>query len=215
MTDLFKAQVEASGKKVNTALCEHFACTRRELFEIVKVKRIKTFNDLIRAHGRGQGCEICKPAVASILASLWNESVDEKTTIQDTNDRYLANLQRGGSYSVVPRVPGGEITPDKLIVIGQVAKKYNLYAKITGGQRIDLFGAAVHQLPDIWEELVRAGFESGHAYAKAIRTVKSCVGTTWCRYGVQDSVAFAIQVENRYKGFRAAQAQSRGVGLRP
>ena len=203
VVDLFKAQIKASGKKVNTALCEHFACTRQELFEIVKIKRITSFGELIRTHGRGQGCEICKPAVASIIASLWNENVVEHTTIQDTNDRFLANIQRGGSYSVVPRVPGGEITPDKLIVLGQVAKKYNLYAKITGGQRVDLFGAAVHQLPDIWEELVNAGFESGHAYAKAIRTVKSCVGTTWCRYGVQDSVGFAIRVENRYKGFRA------------
>jgi nitrite reductase (NADH) large subunit len=109
-----------------------------------------------------------------------------------------------------------------------VAKKYGLYTKITGGQRIDMFGAPVHMLPDIWEELVEAGFESGHAYGKAVRTVKSCVGTTWCRYGVQDSVAFAIRVENRYKGIRAphkikmavsgcirecAEAQSKDVGL--
>jgi nitrite reductase (NADH) large subunit len=203
VTDLFKAQIKASGKKVNNALCEHFACTRQELFEIVKIKRIQSFDELIRSHGRGQGCEICKPAVASILAALWNENIVRHTTIQDTNDRFLANLQRGGSYSVVPRVPGGEITPDKLIALGRVAKKYGLYTKITGGQRIDLFGAAVHQLPDIWEELVNAGFESGHAYGKALRTVKSCVGTTWCRYGVQDSVGFAIRVENRYKGVRA------------
>jgi nitrite reductase (NADH) large subunit len=203
VVDLFKAQIKASGKKVNNALCEHFTCTRQELFEIIKIKRIKSFNEVIGAHGRGNGCEICKPAVASILASLWNENVVEHTTIQDTNDRFLANIQRGGHYSVVPRVPGGEITPEKLIVLGQVARKYNLYAKITGGQRVDLFGAAVHQLPDIWEELVKAGFESGHAYAKALRTVKSCVGSTWCRYGVQDSVGFAIRVENRYKGFRA------------
>ncbi len=228
VTDLFKAEVRASGKKVNNALCEHFSCTRQELFEIVKIKRIQSFDELIRAHGRGQGCEICKPAVASILASLWNESVVDRLPIQDTNDRFLANLQRGGLYSVVPRVPGGEITPDKLIALGSVAKKFKLYAKITGGQRIDLFGAQKHQLPDIWEELVNAGFESGHAYAKALRTVKSCVGTTWCRYGVQDSVSFAIRVENRYKGFRAphkiksavsgcirecAEAQSKDFGI--
>ena len=228
VTDLFKAQIKASGKKVSDALCEHFACTRQELYEIVKIKRIQSFSELIHSHGRGQGCEICKPAVASILASLWNENIVDHTTIQDTNDRFLANLQRGGTYSVVPRVPGGEITPDKLIVLGQVAKKYNLYAKITGGQRVDLFGAPVHQLPDIWEELVKAGFESGHAYAKGVRTVKSCVGTTWCRYGVQDSVGFAIRVENRYKGFRSphklkaavsgcirecAEAQSKDFGI--
>lgn len=228
VTDLFKAQIKAAGKKVSNNLCEHFAVTRQELFEIIKIKRLTTFDEVLGSHGRGNGCEICKPAVASILASMWNESVVEQTTIQDTNDRFLANIQRGGSYSVVPRVPGGEITPDKLIVLGQVAKKYNLYAKITGGQRVDLFGAQVHQLPDIWEELVKAGFESGHAYAKAIRTVKSCVGSTWCRYGVQDSVGFAIAVENRYKGLRAphklkaavsgcirecAEAQSKDFGI--
>jgi NAD(P)H-dependent nitrite reductase small subunit len=228
VTDLFKAEIKAAGKKVSNHLCEHFACSRQELFEIVKIKKIRSFDELLKAHGRGNGCEICKPAVASILASLYNEPAVEHTTIQDTNDRFLANIQRGGSYSVVPRVPGGEITPEKLIALGRVAKKYNLYAKITGGQRVDLFGAAVHQLPSIWEELIAAGFESGHAYAKAIRTVKSCVGSTWCRYGVQDSVGFAIRVENRYKGFRAphklkaavsgcvrecAEAQSKDFGI--
>jgi nitrite reductase (NADH) large subunit len=203
VTDLFKAEVKAAGRKVNNNLCEHFACTRQELFEIVKIKHLKTFEAVIASHGRGNGCEICKPAVASILASLWNESVVDQTTIQDSNDRFLANIQRGGTYSVVPRVAGGEITPDKLIALGNVAKQYGLYAKITGGQRVDLFGAPVHQLPDIWEQLINAGFESGQAYAKSLRTVKSCVGSTWCRYGVQDSVGFAIEIENRYKGLRA------------
>ena len=203
VTDLFKAQIKAAGKKVNTALCEHFACTRQELFEIVKIKQIKTFDEVLASHGRGNGCEICKPAVGSILASLWNESVVDQTTIQDTNDRFLANIQRGGTYSVVPRVAGGEITPEKLIALGTVARKFGLYAKITGGQRVDLFGAPVQELPNIWEDLVKAGFESGHAYAKSIRTVKSCVGSTWCRFGVQDSVGFAIRIENRYKGLRA------------
>ena len=202
VTDMLNAELEAAGKTVNNSLCEHFAYTRQELFQIVKIKEIKTFDELLASHGTGHGCEICKPAVASILASLWNENILDQPhqTLQDTNDRFLANIQRGGLYSVVPRVPGGEITPDKLIVLGQVAKKYGLYTKITGGQRVDLFGAQVQQLPEIWEELVAAGFESGHAYGKALRTVKSCVGTTWCRYGVQDSVGFAIRVENRYRG---------------
>jgi nitrite reductase (NADH) large subunit len=104
---------------------------------------------------------------------------------------------------VVPRIPGGEITPEKLIVIGEVARDYGLYTKITGGQRIDLFGARVEQLPAIWKRLVDAGFESGHAYGKALRTVKSCVGSTWCRYGVQDSVGMAIALELRYRGLRS------------
>jgi NAD(P)H-dependent nitrite reductase small subunit len=206
VTDIFKSEMSKAGVVLNNHLCEHFAYSRQELFQIIKIKGYRTFHDLLQGHGAGgQGCEICKPAVASILASLWNEVIvsPEHETLQDTNDRFLANIQRGGLYSVVPRVPGGEITPDKLIAIGKVAKKYGLYSKITGGQRIDLFGAQLHQLPDIWEELIVAGFESGHAYGKAVRTVKSCVGSTWCRFGVQDSVGFAVRVEERYRGIRA------------
>ena len=205
VTDLLKQELATVGKEINTDLCEHFSYTRQQLFDIVKVKEVKTFDALITECGRGHGCEICKPAVSSMLASLWNENilVDRHQTLQDTNDRFLANMQRGGVYSVIPRVPGGEITPDKLIALGSIAKKYGLFTKITGGQRIDMFGAQLHQLPDVWEELVGSGFESGHAYGKALRTVKSCVGTTWCRFGVQDSVKFAIRVEERYRGIRA------------
>ena len=205
VSELLKAELKATGARVDNRLCEHFPHSRQELFQIVMIKQIKTFDALFSSHGRSHGCEICKPAVASILASLWNESVLDRVhaTLQDTNDRFLANIQRGGTYSVVPRIPGGEITPEKLIVLGQVARKYGLYTKITGGQRVDLFGAPVHLLPEIWGELVAAGFESGHAYGKALRTVKSCVGSSWCRYGVQDSVGFAVRVELRYRGLRA------------
>src|SRR5215471_5050355 len=205
VTDLFNAAMQAAGRTVSGHVCEHFPYTRTELFALVKTKKLTTFDDVIAQYGTGQGCEICKPAITSILASLWNEHILEPKhrTLQDTNDRFLANMQRGGLYSVVPRVPGGEITPDQLIALGSIAKKYGLYTKITGGQRVDLFGAQVQQLPDIWEEVIDAGMESGHAYGKALRTVKSCVGTTWCRYGVQDSVGFAIRVEKRYRGIRA------------
>ncbi|SFW92542.1 nitrite reductase large subunit NirB [Amycolatopsis australiensis] len=195
----------ACGVEQSKALCEHFTQSRAELFEIVQATRIGTFSELIARYGSGSGCAVCKPAVASILATLGNGHVlgGEQLTLQDTNDRYLANLQRNGTYSVVPRIPGGEITPDKLIVIGEVARDFGLYTKITGGQRIDLFGATVDQLPLIWRRLVDAGFESGHAYGKALRTVKSCVGSTWCRYGVQDSVGLAIELELRYRGLRS------------
>ncbi|MEP3388445.1 MAG: nitrite reductase large subunit NirB, partial [Reichenbachiella sp.] len=203
VTDIFNDQLKSMGKTVKKVLCEHFEYSRQELFDLIKVKGIKSYDDLLDAHGSGDGCEVCKPAVASLMASIWNELILNQDTIQDTNDRFLANIQKGGSYSVVPRIPGGEITPDKLIVIGQVAKKYDLYTKITGGQRIDLFGASVNQLPDIWEELIDAGFESGHAYGKSLRTVKSCVGSSWCRYGLHDSVSFAIEVEERYRGLRS------------
>lgn len=200
---LLQAELAALGQAVSRGICEHFDLSRTEIYALVLNKGIRSFEELLASHGRGLGCEVCKPTVASVLASVHNDFILEHATLQDTNDRFLANIQRQGTYSVVPRIPGGEITPERLIVIGQVAKKYGLYTKITGGQRIDLFGARVDQLPDIWEELIAAGFESGHAYGKSLRTVKSCVGSTWCRYGVQDSVGFAIRVENRYKGLRS------------
>jgi nitrite reductase (NADH) large subunit len=237
---LVDAELEANGFEVDKGLCPHFAQTRAELYEIVLALRVSSYRELLAGHGRegareSDGCEVCKPAVASILASLApavGASVHvlegEQAALQDTNDHFLANMQKNGSYSIVPRIPGGEITPEKLIVIGEVARDFGLYTKITGGQRIDLFGARVEQLPLIWTRLVDAGFESGHAYGKALRTVKSCVGQTWCRYGVQDSVRMAIDLELRYRGLRSphklksavsgcarecAEAQSKDFGV--
>lgn len=203
--DILLANFKRQGRIVRNVLCEHFAYSRQELYDLIKIKNLKSYTDVLAQLGSGDGCELCRPPIASILASLWNEMILKKgnDTAQDSNDRYLANIQKGGSYSVVPRIPGGEITPEKLIVIGKVAKKYNLYTKITGAQRIDMFGAHLNDLPAIWEELIDAGFESGHAYGKALRTVKSCVGSTWCRFGLHDSVSFAIRIEERYRGLRA------------
>lgn len=223
-------ELAARGVEVSKAICEHFDYSRQELFDIIRGKQIRTFHELILHHGEGLGCDICKPTVASMLASLYNEHIlkSEHEGLQDTNDRFLGNMQKNGTYSVVPRVPGGEITPDKLIVLGEVAKEFDLYTKITGGQRIDLFGAQVHELPTIWQRLIDAGFETGHAYGKAMRTVKSCVGNSWCRYGVQDSVGMAIYIEERYRGLRSphkiklavsgctrecAEAQSKDIGV--
>lgn len=228
--DTLDYQLTALGFEVNNDLCEHFAYSRQELYSLIRVQGIKTFDALLDEHGSGHGCEICKPTVASILASCWNDYVlkPELTPLQDSNDYYLGNIQKDGTYSVVPRVPGGEITADKLIILGQVAKEFNLYTKITGGQRVDLFGARLDQLPDIWTQLVDAGFETGHAYGKSLRTVKSCVGNNWCRYGVDDSVGLALRLEDRYKGVRSphkikmavsgctrecAEAQSKDFGI--
>ncbi|SDS94125.1 nitrite reductase large subunit NirB [Pseudomonas oryzae] len=231
LKQVFEHELAARGVAVDKSLCEHFAHTRQELYAIVRVEGIRSFDELLAKHGRGHvGCDICKPAVGSILASCWNQPITDPLLIplQDTNDTFMANMQKNGTYSIVPRIAGGEITPDRLIALGAVAKKYDLYTKITGGQRIDLFGAQLHQLPDIWGELIEAGFETGHAYGKSLRTVKSCVGSTWCRYGVQDSVAMALHLENRYKGLRSphkikfavsgctrecAEAQSKDVGV--
>ena len=209
--DLLNLELERAGLELDTSICEHFAYTRQELVDLIKVGGIRSFDELLGRYGTGYGCEICKPAVASILASTYNEHVMAHQLIQDTNDRFMANMQKNGSYSVVPRVPGGEITPDQLITLGKVAKDFGLYSKITGGQRVDLFGARVEDLPKIWERLLAVGFETGHAYAKSLRTVKSCVGETWCRFGVQDSTTLAIDLENRYKGLRTPHKVKMGV----
>ncbi|PSU97293.1 nitrite reductase (NAD(P)H) [Photobacterium kishitanii] len=227
---ILETELAALGHQVNHHLCEHFSYSRQQLADIIRVKKIKTFSALLTEYGSGLGCDICKPAISSILASFWNDYILEPQHVglQDTNDIYLGNMQKDGTYSVVPRIPAGEITPEKLIILGQVAQQFKLYTKITGGQRIDLFGAQLHQLPQIWRLLVDAGFETGHAYGKSVRTVKSCVGSTWCRYGMADSMAFAIDLENRYKGLRSphklkfavsgctrecAEAQSKDIGV--
>ena len=211
--DTLSYQLTTLGFEVNNDLCEHFTYTRQEIYSLIRVHGIRTFEALLEEHGHGHGCEICKPTVASILASCWNDYVlkPELTPLQDSNDYYLGNIQKDGTYSVVPRVPGGEITADKLIILGQIAKEFNLYTKITGGQRVDLFGARLDQLPDIWTQLVQAGFETGHAYGKSLRTVKSCVGNNWCRYGVDDSVGLALRLEDRYKGVRSPHKIKMGV----
>jgi nitrite reductase (NADH) large subunit len=230
VNQIMKAAMAKAGLAVSNHLCEHFPYSRQELHHLVRIGAIKSFAELLGRHGKGLGCDICKPVAANILASTWNDFVlkPEHASLQDSNDYFLGNIQKDGTYSVVPRMPGGEVTPDGLIAVGQVAKKYGLYTKITGGARVDMFGARVDQLPSIWEELIAAGFESGHAYGKSLRTVKSCVGSTWCRYGVGDSIGFGIALENRYKGLRAphkikfgvsgctrecAEAQGKDVGL--
>lgn len=210
---LVTTELEKAGVEVSSALCEHFELSRAQLFDVVRVQGLTTFSEIIGRHGTGRGCDICKPVIGSILASLGTGHIleGERASLQDTNDHVMANLQKDGSYSVVPRIPGGEVTPEGLIAIGEVAKDFGLYTKITGGQRIDLFGARIEQLPKIWKRLVDAGFESGHAYGKSLRTVKSCVGSTWCRYGVQDSVGLAIALELRYRGLRSPHKIKLGV----
>ncbi|WP_198411098.1 nitrite reductase large subunit NirB [Microbacterium suaedae] len=206
-------ELASLGKAVSDALCEHFDMSRRQLFDAISVSGLTTFSAIIDRFGRGRGCDVCKPTIASILSGLVGEHVleGETATLQDTNDHVMANMQKDGSYSVVPRMPGGEVTPEGLIVIGEVAKEFGLYTKLTGGQRIDMFGARLEQLPLVWKRLVDAGFESGQAYGKSLRTVKSCVGSTWCRYGVLDSVGMAVRLELRYRGLRSPHKLKLGV----
>jgi nitrite reductase (NAD(P)H) len=216
VTSIFNTQMKAMGQEIKNHLCPHFNYSRADLYHIISVKGLKTLAEVMKEAGTdptSQGCEACKPTIGSIFASLYNQHVMKKPYqgLQETNDRYLGNIQRNGTYSVIPRVSAGEITPEKLIVMGNVAKKYNLYTKITGGQRIDMFGAKKQDLIPIWEELNAGGLESGHGYAKSLRTVKSCVGTTWCRYGIGDSVGMAVRLEERYKSIRAPHKLKGGV----
>ncbi len=213
VTQVLNAELSRQGIEVNNHLCAHFPYSRQELYHLIRVEEIKTFDALLAKYGTGYGCEVCKPTVASLLASCWNDFVlaPQHTPLQDSNDLFLGNIQKDGTYSVIPRSPGGEITPLGLKVIGEIAERYNLYTKITGSQRIGLFGAQKDDLPAIWSQLIAAGFETGQAYAKALRMAKTCVGSAWCRYGVGDSLGFGIALENRYKGIRTPHKMKFGV----
>ena len=210
---ILETELSKAGIEVSKALCEHVDLSRSELFEAVRILQLTSYEQIMEHFGRGLGCDVCKPVMASILATQTSKYILDSGSgaLQDTNDRALANMQKDGTYSVVPRIPGGEITPAKLKVIAEVAEQFNLYTKLTGGLRIDMFGARLEQLPDIWKILVDAGFESGQAYGKSLRTVKSCVGSTWCRFGVQDAVAMAIELELRYRGLRSPHKFKLGV----
>lgn len=213
ITQVLNAELSRQGIEVNHHLCEHFAYSRQELYHLIRVEEIKSFDALLAKYGQGYGCEVCKPTVGSLLASCWNEYIlkPQHTPLQDSNDLYLGNIQKDGTYSVIPRTAGGEITPQGLMTLGEVARQYNLYTKITGSQRIGLFGAQRDDLPAIWSQLIAAGFETGQAYAKALRMAKTCVGSSWCRYGVGDSLGFGIELENRYKGIRTPHKMKFGV----
>ncbi|WP_305369494.1 nitrite reductase large subunit NirB [Photobacterium leiognathi] len=213
ITQVLNNELAKAGIEVNNHLCEHFAYSRQELFHLIRIEEIKSFEELLTKYGQGYGCEVCKPTVGSILASCWNDYVltPQNTPLQDTNDIFLGNMQKDGTYSVIPRMAGGEVTPAGLLAVAQVANDYNLYTKITGAQRIGLFGAQKDDLPAIWKRLIEAGFETGQAYAKALRMAKTCVGSTWCRFGVQDSVGLGVELENRYKGIRTPHKMKFGV----
>lgn len=216
MKAIFESEMKKMGKQLSNALCAHFKQSRADLFSIIMVKQYKSFAEIMQNVGLkpdAAGCEICKPTIGSILSTLYNRHILDSDVhgLQETNDRYLGNIQRNGTYSVIPRMSAGEITPEKLIAIGNIAQKYDLYTKITGAQRVDLFGALKQDLPKIWEELYENGFESGQAYGKSLRNVKSCVGSTWCRYGIGDSVGLALRLEERYKGIRSPHKMKGGV----
>lgn len=235
MTKLLNKELAKAGIEVSKALCEHFPMPRSELFALVEQGGQKTFTEVVGAFGTGRGCAVCRPVVASILSTLGAITGDRHNPVgrqlgalQDTNDFVMANIQKDGTYSVIPAMPAGEVTAEGLMVIAEIARDYGLYVKLNGAQRIGMFGARLEQLPEIWKRLVDAGFQSGHAYGKSLRMVKSCLGTNWCRFGVQDSTTMAVALEKRYRGLRSphklkisvsgcarecAEAQAKDVGV--
>ncbi len=196
---VLNAELAKQGIEVNNNLCEHFAYSRQELFHLIRVEGIKTFDELLENTVRATAVKsVSRPSVPCWPPAGMSTS-SQHTPLQDSNDNFLANIQKDGTYSVIPRSAGGEITPEGLVAVGRIAREFNLYTKITGSQRIGLFGAQKDDLPEIWRQLIEAGFETGHAYAKALRMAKTCVGSTRCRYGVGDSVGFGVELETATK----------------
>ncbi|TFE71790.1 nitrite reductase large subunit NirB [Methylacidiphilum caldifontis] len=172
--------------------------SKKELIEEIKKRNLQSVSSVFNALAGGKEDAHSKPALASLLKMLWGKSYKEEPDSRFVNDRVHANIQKDGTYSVVPRMYGGITTVEQLRKIADVAEKYHVpMIKITGGQRIDLLGLKKEQLPAVWKEL---GMRSGHAYTKAFRTCKSCVGTDFCRFGVGDSTTLAIAIEKRFQG---------------
>jgi nitrite reductase (NADH) large subunit len=163
----------------------------------IRKRGLKSVSAVLAELGTGEDAK-SKNGLASLLRSLWNDEYVDERDARFINDRVHANIQKDGTFSVVPRIYGGVTSPEELIRIGETAKKYNVpMVKITGGQRIDLLGVSKEDLPNVWRDL---GMPSGYAYTKAFRTCKTCVGTEFCRYGTNDSTALGIAVERRFQG---------------
>jgi len=143
------------------------------------------------------GCASCRPALNYYLLCAWPGEYRDDAQSRYINERAHGNIQKDGTFSVVPRIWGGITSPKELHAIAEVAEKFDVpEVKFTGGQRIDMLGIKKEQLPEVWADLSKAGFVSGHAYGKALRTVKTCVGNTWCRFGTQDSTGLGVKLEN-------------------
>ena len=185
---------EEDGKKV---LCSCVPFSQDNLREILRGQRLKSVQDVLDIYGNGKGCEVCKPALSYMLDMIWCGDHDEDRSARFINDRVHANIQKDGTFSVVPRIRGGVTSPAELRRIADVAEKYNVpMVKITGSQRIDLLGVKKEDLPKVWADL---GMPSGQAYTKGVRMVKTCVGTDFCRFGTQDSTSAGIEMERRFE----------------
>jgi nitrite reductase (NADH) large subunit len=179
-------------------LCPCRKQTREQLAALVREQDVSSVSELSETCGAGRDCGACKPGLAYLVSQVQENRHREERHARFINDRVHANIQNDGTFSVVPRIRGGVTSPDELRRIADVAERHGVrMVKITGGQRIDLLGLRKEQLPAVWEEL---GMPSGHAYAKAVRTVKTCVGTDFCRFGLGDAISVGIELERLIEG---------------
>ncbi len=182
-------------EETRTTLCSCVPFSYERLREIVRGQKLKSVEEVLAVYGNRKGCEVCKPALSYMLDMLWCGDHEEDRSARFINDRVHANIQKDGTFSVVPRMRGGVTSPDELRRIADVADKYHIpMVKVTGSQRIDLLGVKKADLPHVWRDL---GMPSGQAYTKGVRMVKTCVGTEFCRFGVQDSTRAGIELERR------------------
>lgn len=192
---LLKAVAPEFQEETKKVICKCLPFGEENLREILRGQKLKSVQEVLDIYGNGQGCEVCKPALSYMLDMLWCGEHQEDRSARFINDRVHANIQKDGTFSVVPRIRGGVTSPEELRRIAGVAEKYHVpMVKITGSQRIDLLGVKKADLPKIWADL---GMPSGQAYTKGVRMVKTCVGTDFCRYGVQDSTTAGIELERR------------------
>ncbi|MEQ1573301.1 MAG: nitrite reductase large subunit NirB [Vicinamibacterales bacterium] len=195
--DLLRAVAPEFEEEVKKVMCGCLPFAEDRLRDILKSQRLKSVQEVLEIYGNGQGCEVCKPALSYMLDMLWCGDHDEDRSARFINDRVHANIQKDGTFSVIPRIRGGVTTPDELRRIADVADKYHVpMVKITGSQRIDLLGVRKEDLPKVWADL---DMPSGQAYTKGVRMVKTCVGTDFCRFGTQDSTAIGIELERRFE----------------
>ena len=194
------------GKKV---LCKCVPFSQDNLREIIFTQKLKSVQDVLEIYGDGIGCEICKPALSYLVDVVWCGDHEEDRSARFINDRVHANIQNDGTFSVIPRMRGGITTPDELRRIANAADKFKAKAvKVTGSQRIDLLGIKKSDLPAIWADL---GMPSGQAYTKGVRMVKTCVGTEFCRFGVQDAMSTGIELERRLENLYTPHKTKMGV----
>jgi len=186
-----------AGERDNKPMCKCTSFTHEDVRRLILEKQLKVIPQVMQelSWSTPDGCASCRPALNYYLLCAWPAEHKEDPQSRFVNERMHANIQKDGTYSVVPRMFGGITTPDELRAIADATEKYGRMVKVTGGQRIDIFGVEKEDLPAIWRDLNDAGMVSGHAYGKALRTVKTCVGSEWCRFGTQDSTGLGILIE--------------------